>query len=103
MATKAKTKVEEIIENEEEVNLEIGESDEAEEKPVKAVKTKKGFHGEVTTALNVRKEPGPDGEIIGFFSKGQIIECERTDNPNWFKVKAGELSGYSSANYINIL
>ncbi len=53
----------------------------------------------VTGYLNIRKEPKPDGEIIGKFPSkpaGDIIETL----DGWYKIQSGPLTGYVSAEYI---
>jgi uncharacterized protein YraI len=56
------------------------------------------FAATVTTPLNVRDEPSPDGEILGVLDEGAEVEC--TDMVgSWCELAGGE--GYVFGGYLD--
>ena len=62
------------------------------------------FKGQVTTALNVRTNPGASYKSIGILSPGQIIDiCDTKKAANqadWYYIKLKDGFGFCSARYV---
>lgn len=52
-----------------------------------------------TAPLNVRTDPSMDGRIIGSFKQGETVNVLAVEG-NWYKVKFGDTTGYSSADWL---
>lgn len=53
----------------------------------------------VTSYLNVRKEPGTDKKIVGKMPGGSACEILESQD-GWLKIKSGDVTGYVCADYI---
>ena len=62
--------------------------------------------GVVTTVndpLNVREGPGSQYKWVGEIPKGATLTVLDTSNGSWYRVRYGQLEGYSAAQYIRII
>ena len=75
----------------------------AEAKSISAPKAEgagKRLMAYATTAINVRKEPNLNSEVIGTVFKNEKVAFEKVPDTEWFKVSTTSgLTGYCVSNY----
>ena len=55
-----------------------------------------------STALNIRKGPGTDQDIVGKAAHGEIVTLQSKTNDQWWLIKTdGGVEGYSYAQYLS--
>lgn len=55
-----------------------------------------------STALNIRKGPGTDQDIIGKAAHGEIVTLQSKTNDQWWLIKTdGGVEGYAYAQYLS--
>lgn len=62
--------------------------------------TNKKLRVNAISGLNCRKKPSTEGERITGFSNGTIVEVLNDENPDWYKVKSGNVTGYCASKYL---
>ena len=54
----------------------------------------------VSTHLNIRKEPSVDSDKVGILASGGACIVESVDENGWAKVTSGKVSGYACVDYL---